>query len=253
MTKTKNPRETRSGIQILNPSKSEPSKSEADKSDKSLNNITNFVKTLAKNAPTLALTAAVVPDIMDFMKGLTDPFYETGEALQELGLTASEGFEEMAADIATSIYGLQPIAENLGTWIGDTYDKVQEKDWEGLSGNIESGLTSAWDGVVDFFADDQLMTDIGEGAAAVINGVVDALKTVTAEDFFAVGSGIITALSSALTNIDWGDVFELWVQSWVTTFNIGKAILDWIVESIQDAFSSDDFDDLSDALSGVQI
>ena len=146
------------------------------KTEKSAKSVGSFIEQLRKAAPQLALTAAVAPTIMQFLSGLTEPFSQVGEAVEELGFTASEGFEVMATDIADSIYELEPIAQSIGDFIGDTYDKVQAKDWDGLSTNVETGLTDAWDGIVDFFDDDELMTDIGTGAASVINGIADFLK-----------------------------------------------------------------------------
>ena len=198
---------------------------------KALGSISSLVKSLAKNAPAVALTAAVVPDIMDFMKGLTDPFYETGEALEELGLTASEGFETMAEDISTSIYSLQPVAEGLGVWISDTYDKVQEKDWSGLSTNIETGLTTAWSSVVDFFADEELMSDIGEGAASIVNGIAGFLNNVTADDWANIFNGITTGLKSFIDNVDWEDVFGGLSN---IIYSIGWSIMNGLVTGFED-------------------
>jgi hypothetical protein len=205
---------------------------------KILGNITNFVKTLAKNAPAIALTAAVVPDIMDFMKGLTEPFYQTGEALEELGLTASEGFEEMASDIADSIYNLQPAAEGLSSWISDTYNTIEEKDWSGLSTNIETGLTTAWSGLVDFFADDQRMEDIGSGAAAIVNGVAGFMNNVTQEDWNNIFEGIGIGLKAFINGLDFEDIFGglanlIYTLGWSIMKNLIEGIEDWINEQTE--------------------
>ncbi len=174
---------------------------------KSTKDVGSFIKGLKGAAPQLALVAAVAPSIMDFMSGLTEPFDQVGEAVEELGYTASVGFEEMATDMADSIYELQPVAEQLGTWIGATYDKIEAKDWEGLSENVESGLTNTWDGIVDFFADDQRMADIGAGGAAIVNGIAGFLSSVTQDDWDTIFDGIHEGLKSFVQNVDWEAAF----------------------------------------------
>jgi len=173
---------------------------------KAITNVTGFIKTLAKNAPALALTAAAVPNIMDFMSGLLSPFEDVGDAVEDLGFTASEGFEKMATDITNSIYELEPVAQQLGNWVGDTYDKVQEKDWEGLSTNIETGLTSAWGSIGDFFADTELMTDIGEGAAAVVTGITNFLLETTPGEWDVIFDGIVVGMTAFFNNVEWDKV-----------------------------------------------
>jgi hypothetical protein len=202
--------------------------------------LSGFVKTVSKSAIGVSMVAAATPDIMDFMSGLTEPFDQVKEAVTELGLEASVGFEEMATDIADSIYNLQPVAAQLGDWIGDTYDKVKEKDWSGLSGNVETGLTTAWDSIVDFFGDEELMADIGEGAAAIVNGISGFINNITQDDWDDVFNGIIVGMKTFFENIQWDQVL-VGVISGVS--NIGEAIWDALIAELLGntrAFGGDD-------------
>ena len=179
----------------------------AQNATKALDNITLFIKSVAKNAPAIALTAAVVPDIMDFMGGLTEPFDQVGESMNELGLVASEGFEDMATDIADAVLSLEPAAQDFAAWTGSLYDSVQDHDWEQVSTDIETGLTSAWTGIVDFFADDSRMTDLGEGAAAIVTGIADFLDKTTKAEWDTIFDGITVAMTAFFENVKWDKVF----------------------------------------------
>lgn len=172
-----------------------------------MDKLNNFLKGVVKNAPMIALVAAAVPKIMDFMKGALEPFESVSEAMTELGYTTSEGFVNMAEDIASSLYDLQPVAEDMGMWIGDLYNDVQERDWDGLREGISDGLTNAWNGIVNFFGDTQRMEDIGNFGAAIVSGIGNFLSNMTVGDWNTIFNGIIVAMTTFFENVDWESVF----------------------------------------------
>jgi len=200
------------------------------KTIKVIGKLSGFVKDIAKKAGPVAIASAAVPDIMDFMSGLTEPFQDVGDAMTDLGLTASEGFQEMADDITNAIYDLQPVAEEMGVWIGDLYNDVQAKDWDSLSTNVTSGLDKAWTGIVDFFDNDELMTDIGEGAAAIFNGIFEWLHGVSQDDWNTIFDGISTALTTFFDEVDWGLVFYSIGEAF---YNLGAVLLQNFFDGLQ--------------------
>jgi len=179
----------------------------ADKAGKTVDKLSGFLKSLVKNAPAIAIVSAAVPKIIDFIKGLVEPFQSVSEAVYDLGLTASEGFEELAEDISNSIYNLQPLAEEMGMWFADLYDDVQAKDWEALQDDVSGGLSQAWQAIVGFFEDTGRMEDVGHFAASIVNGIGDFLGGMTASDWDIIFNGIAVAMTEFFENVDWDAVF----------------------------------------------
>ena len=207
---------------------------------KALTSVTGFLKTLAKNAPALALTAAAVPNIMDFMRGLTSPFEEVGEAVEDLGFTASEGFEQMATDISDAIYDLEPVAEQLGGWVDDAYDDIQAKDWDALQEDVDTGISAALDSVVAFFDDDTLMDDIGSGVAAIVSGIFDSIGNIDQEDVDAMMDGIGVAMTAFFNNLDYPTIFAGLLNAFVgipamISKKIGEEFAEWATQDMNDA------------------
>jgi len=178
-----------------------------DKAGKTVDKLNGFLKGIVKNAPAIALVAAAVPKIMDFMKGALEPFQGVSEAMTELGFTAGEGFQEMADDIANTIYDLQPVAEDMSMWFSDMYNAVQDRDWDALREEVGDGLTHAWDGIVMFFSDTQRMEDIGNFGAAIVNGIGDWLNEMSVGDWNTIFHGIAIAMTVFFENVDWDTVF----------------------------------------------
>lgn len=204
---------------------------DANKSEKVLKALNGFVDTIRKNATKLKEAALSAAGYTNFLGGISESFAGIGEEATSLGLTVGEGFTNMTDDIESAMVNLQDEAEIVGLWIGDIYDNVKTKDWDGLSDNVSTGLSTVWDGVVGFFSDEELMTDIGAFFASIVNGIADFLSELEAEDLIAIFDGIRTGLKSFIDNIDWGDVFE----GILTAFKaLGLAIVQMIMGLITD-------------------
>ena len=183
----------------------------------------------------IALVAAAVPKIMDFMRGALEPFEAVSEAMTELGDTASTGFQDMADGIATAVYDLQPVAEDMAGWFGDLYTAVQDRDWQGLEDGISGGLTNAWQAVVDFFGNTQRMEDIGNFAASIVNGISTFLGGMSTDDWMTIFNGIQTAMTTFFENVDWERVFA---GIWNAFVSLGEAIAIKLQELWDNMFTS---------------
>jgi len=192
-----------------------------EKAGQTVDKLNGFLKGLVKNAPTIALIAAAVPKIMDFMKGALEPFEAVSEAMTELGYTASTGFQDMADGIAEAVYNLQPVAEDMAMWFSDLYTDVTERDWDGLRQGVGDGLTRAWEAIVGFFGDTQRMEDIGNFAGSIVNGIGDWLNNMSTSDWTIIFDGITTAMTTFFENVDWEKVFA---GIWNAFVSLGEAI-----------------------------
>lgn len=202
----------------------------ATKATQILSSVSAFIEKVGKSAANIKIVEAAVPNIMDFLSGLATPFDEVKAAMNDIGITASEGFEQMASDIADSIYKMEPLAQSLGYWFDETYNIIQEKDWSGLRSQISTGLTNTWDGIVEFFEDEERFEDAGKFAANLINGIGDFLSDMTVDDWRTIYDSIAVGLQTFFEELDYEAIFSGLANAMLS---LGYSLVEWIYEGVK--------------------
>ena len=163
--------------------------------------------------------------MQDFLGGFLSPLDDISDALNQLGLVASEGFENYVNDTIATIDRMTPAAEALGASIDRFYQNVKAQDWDAISDSVSGSMTSMKDSMVASFEDPHLMDNVGQFAASIVNGIGDYIGSLTAHDFEVMMSGMITGIETFVTTTDWVSLFEGVRDGVVNAFSgIGTAI-----------------------------